>query len=145
LTRIPPAPRGVPQIEETIDANADGIMNVSAQDKSTGNVTKITIKNEKGRLSQADIDRMVSDVEKFKTADEELKKKIEARNALEGYCFGVRNSINQSIKNNLQQVSNQMIMRILKMRLTTVCLGSKIIEKQKCQCSKQNRKNLKEN
>jgi L1 cell adhesion molecule like protein len=70
-------------------------MNVSAQDKSTGNVKKITIKNEKGRLSQADIDRMVSDAEKFKAQDEELKKKIEAKNALEGYCFGVRNSINQ--------------------------------------------------
>jgi L1 cell adhesion molecule like protein len=95
LTGIPPAPRGVPQIEVTFDVNADGIMNVSAQDKSTGNVKKITIKNEKGRLSQADIDRMVSDAEKFKAQDEELKKKVEARNALEGYCFGVRNSINQ--------------------------------------------------
>jgi L1 cell adhesion molecule like protein len=95
LTGIPPAPRGVPQIEVTFDVNADGIMNVSAQDKSTGNVKKITIKNEKGRLSQADIDRMVADAEKFKAADEEVKKKVEARNALEGYCFGVRNSINQ--------------------------------------------------
>jgi L1 cell adhesion molecule like protein len=70
-------------------------MNVSAQDKSTGNVKKITIKNEKGRLSQADIDRMVADAEKFKAADEDVKKKVEARNALEGYCFGVRNSVNQ--------------------------------------------------
>jgi L1 cell adhesion molecule like protein len=95
LTGIPPAPRGVPQIEVTFDINADGIMNVSAQDKSTGNVKKITIKNEKGRLSQADIARMVADAEKFKSQDEELKKKIEAKNALEGYCFGVRNSINQ--------------------------------------------------
>jgi L1 cell adhesion molecule like protein len=95
LTGIPPAPRGVPQIEVTFDVNADGIMNVSAQDKSTGNVKKITIKNEKGRLSQADIDRMVADAEKFKSQDEELKKKVEAKNALEGYCFGVRNSINQ--------------------------------------------------
>jgi L1 cell adhesion molecule like protein len=95
LTGIPPAPRGVPQIEVTFDVNADGIMNVSAQDKSTGNVKKITIKNEKGRLSQADIDRMVADAEKFKGQDEELKKKVEAKNELEGYCFGVRNSINQ--------------------------------------------------
>jgi L1 cell adhesion molecule like protein len=95
LTGIPPAPRGVPQIEVTFDVNADGIMNVSAQDKSTGNVKKITIKNEKGRLSQADIDRMVSDAEKFKAADEEVRKKIEAKNALESYCFGVRNSINE--------------------------------------------------
>ncbi|KAH0787646.1 cytoplasmic heat shock protein 70 [Histomonas meleagridis] len=71
LTGIPPAPRGVPQIEVTFDVNADGIMNVSAQDKSTGNVKKITIKNEKGRLSQADIDKMVADAEKYKAQDEE--------------------------------------------------------------------------
>lgn len=95
LTGIPPAPRGVPQIEVTFEVNADGIMNVSAQDKSTGNVKKITIKNEKGRLSQADIDRMVSDAEKFQAEDEEIRKKVEAKNALEGYCFGVRNSLTQ--------------------------------------------------
>ena len=93
LTGIPPAPRGVPQIEVTFDVNADGIMNVSAQDKSTGNVKKITIKNEKGRLSQADIDKMVADAEKYKEADEQVRKKVEAKNALEGYCFGVRNSL----------------------------------------------------
>ena len=95
LTGIPPAPRGVPQIEVTFDVNADGIMNVSACDKSTGNVKKITIKNEKGRLSQADIDKMVSDAEKYKAQDEEVRKKVEAKNALEGYCFGVRNSLSQ--------------------------------------------------
>jgi L1 cell adhesion molecule like protein len=95
LTGIPPAPRGVPQIEVTFDVNTNGIMNVSAQDKSTGNVKKITIKNEKGRLSEHDIDRMVADAEKFKEADEAIRKKIEAKNALEGYCFGVRNSLNQ--------------------------------------------------
>ena len=94
LTGIPPAPRGVPQIEVSFDINADGIMNVSAQDKSTGNVKKIQIKNEKGRLSQAEIDRMVSDAEKFKAQDEAARKKIEAKNGLEGYLFGVRNSLN---------------------------------------------------
>ena len=60
---------------------------------STGNVKKITIKNEKGRLSQADIDKMVADAEKYKEADELVRKKVEAKNALEGYCFGVRNSL----------------------------------------------------
>jgi L1 cell adhesion molecule like protein len=95
LTGIPPAPRGIPQIEVTFDMNADGIMNVSAQDKSTGNAKRITIKNEKGRLSQSDINRMVADAEQFKSSDEELKKKVEARNSLEGYCFNVRNSMNQ--------------------------------------------------
>jgi L1 cell adhesion molecule like protein len=77
LTGIPLGPCGIPQIEVTFDVKADGIMNASAQDKSTGNVRKITIKNEKGRLSQANIDRILSDAEKFQTADEELKKKVE--------------------------------------------------------------------
>jgi L1 cell adhesion molecule like protein len=95
LTEIRPAPRGVPQIEVTFDINADGIKNVSAQDKSTGNVKKITIKNEKDRLSKADIERMVADADRFKAADEEIRQKIEAKNVLEGYCFGVRNSINE--------------------------------------------------
>jgi L1 cell adhesion molecule like protein len=95
LTGIPPAPRGVPQIEVTFDMNADGIMNVSAQDKSTGNVQKITIKNEKGRLAQGDIDRMVREAERFKAQDEEVRKRVEAKNGLEGYAFGVRNSLNE--------------------------------------------------
>ena len=104
LTGIPPAPRGVPQIEVTFDVNADGIMNVSAQDKSTGNVKKITIKNEKGRLSQADIDKMVADAEKYKEQDELVRKKVEAKNALEGYCFGVRNSLsNEQFANAISQ------------------------------------------
>lgn len=110
LTGIPPAPRGVPQIEVTFDVNADGIMNVSAQDKSTGNVKKITIKNEKGRLSQADIDKMVADAEKFKAQDEEVRKKVEAKNALEGYCFGVRNSLsNEQFANAVPQADKDTI------------------------------------
>jgi L1 cell adhesion molecule like protein len=95
LTGIPPAPRGAPQIEVTFDVNAACIMIVPTQDKSTGNVKKITIKNEKGRLSQHDIDRMVSNAEKFKEANKVVGKKIEAKNVLEGSCFGVRNSLNQ--------------------------------------------------
>ena len=93
LTGIPPAPRGVPQIEVTFDIDANGIMNVSAKEKSTGNVKKITIKNERGRHTQAEIDKMVADAEKFKAQDEEVRKKIESKNSLEGYCFGVRNSL----------------------------------------------------
>jgi L1 cell adhesion molecule like protein len=95
LTGTPPAPRGVPQIEVTFDVNADGIMNVSARDLSTGNVMRMTIRNEKGRLNQGDIDRMVADAERFKVQAEEVRKKIEARNGLEGYCFGVRSSLNE--------------------------------------------------
>ncbi|EAY12304.1 cytoplasmic heat shock protein 70 [Trichomonas vaginalis G3] len=113
LTGIPPAPRGVPQIEVTFDVNADGIMNVSAQDKSTGNVKKITIKNDKGRLSQADIDRMVSDAEKYKAQDEEAKKKIEAKNGLEGYCFGVRNSVNGELGSKIDAADKDAILKIV--------------------------------
>jgi L1 cell adhesion molecule like protein len=95
LTEIPPALPNVPQIEIMFDFSANGIMNVSVQDKSMRNVKKITIKNEKGQLSQQDIDRMVTNAEKFKDADEAVQKKIKAKNALEDYCFGVRNSLNQ--------------------------------------------------
>merc|ERR1712187_80564 len=77
LDGIPAAPRGVPQIEVTFDIDANGILNVSAQDKSTGKANQITITNEKGRLSQADIDRMVQEAEKFRAEDEVNKKKIE--------------------------------------------------------------------
>merc|ERR1711966_161730 len=93
LDGIPPAPRGVPQIEVTFDIDANGILNVSAQDKSTGKVNQITITNEKGRLSQADIDRMVSEAEKFASEDDQNKQKIEAKNGLENYCFNLRNSM----------------------------------------------------
>jgi len=93
LDGIPPAPRGVPQIEVTFDIDANGILNVSAQDKSTGKVNQITITNEKGRLSQADIDRMVSEAEKFASEDEANKKKIEAKNGLENFCYSMKNTL----------------------------------------------------
>merc|ERR1712224_843733 len=92
LDGIPPAPRGVPQIEVTFDIDANGILNVSAQDKSTGKVNQITITNEKGRLSQADIDRMVSETEKFRAEDETNRQKIEAKNGLENYCYSMKNT-----------------------------------------------------
>ena len=114
LTGIPPMPRGVPQIEVTFDVNADGIMNVSAQEKSTGNVKKIQIKNDKGRLSQADIDRMVADAEKYKAQDEEARKKIEAKNSFEGYCYGVRNSINGDLASKVQPADKEEIEKIVK-------------------------------
>merc|ERR1719502_2531548 len=94
LDGIPPAPRGVPQIEVTFDIDANGILNVSAQDKSTGKSNQITITNEKGRLSQSEIDRMVSEAEKFRAEDEQNKQKIEAKNGLENYCYTMKNSIN---------------------------------------------------
>merc|ERR1712050_664204 len=95
LDGIPPAPRGVPQIEVTFDIDANGILNVSAQDKSTGKSNQITITNEKGRLSQAEIDRMVQEAEKYRAEDEQQKLKIEAKNGLENYCFTMRNTLNE--------------------------------------------------
>jgi L1 cell adhesion molecule like protein len=93
LDGIPPAPRGVPQIEVTFDIDANGILNVSAVDKSTGKSNKITITNDKGRLSKEDIEKMVNEAEKYKQEDELLKKKIEAKNGLENYCYSVRGSL----------------------------------------------------
>ena len=80
LTGIPPAPRGVPQIEVTFDIDANGILNVSAVDKSSGKQEKITITNDKGRLSKEEIERMVSDAEKFKAEDDKQKERIAAKN-----------------------------------------------------------------
>jgi len=93
LTGIPPAPRGVPQIEVTFDIDANGILNVHAMDKASGKAEKITITNDKGRLSKEEIEKMVHDAEKFKAADDELKGKIEAKNALENYCFQMKNQL----------------------------------------------------
>ena len=87
LEGIPPAPRGTPQIEVTFDIDANGILNVSAGDKATGKQNQITITNDKGRLSQEEIDTMVSDAEKYKEEDAKIKKKVEAKNQLENYCF----------------------------------------------------------
>merc|ERR1711953_635541 len=95
LDGIPPAPRGVPQVEVTFDIDANGILNVSAQDKSTGKSNKITITNEKGRLSQAEIDRMVQEAEKYAAEDEANRTKVEAKNGLENYCFTMRNTLQE--------------------------------------------------
>lgn len=93
LTGIPPAPRGVPKIEVTFDLDANGILNVSAKDNSTGKQEKITIKNDKGRLSKAEIDRMLADAEKFREDDEKQQKKIQSRNQLESYIFGCKQAV----------------------------------------------------
>lgn len=94
LEGIPPAKRGVPQIEVTFDVDTNGIMNVSAVEKSIGKCEKITITNNKGRLSKEDIEKMVKDAEKYRAEDEMIKKKIEAKNNLENYTYSVRNSLN---------------------------------------------------
>jgi len=98
LSGIPPAPRGVPQIEVTFEIDANGILQVSAQDKGTGKSEKITITAEKGRLSQEDIERMVQEAEEFAEEDKKVKDRIDARNALESYCYNLKNSLEDSEK-----------------------------------------------
>merc|ERR1711920_728955 len=93
LDGIPPMPRGQPQIDVTFDIDANGILNVSAVEKSTGKENKITITNDKGRLSQEEIERMVSEAEKFKAEDDANGNRIEAKNGLENYCFSLKSSI----------------------------------------------------
>ncbi|KAL6571252.1 70-kilodalton heat shock protein [Orobanche hederae] len=93
LAGIPPAPRGVPQITVCFDIDANGILNVSAEDKTTGQKNKITITNDKGRLSKEEIEKMVQEAEKYKSEDAEHKKKVESKNALENYAYNMRNTI----------------------------------------------------
>jgi heat shock protein 1/8 len=91
LVGIPPAPRGVPHIEITYDIDSNGILNVSAEDKTTGKKTRITITNDKGRLSKEDIERMVKDAEKFRADDMKKHETVDARNKLENYAYSLRN------------------------------------------------------
>lgn len=95
LTGIPPAPRGVPQIDVEFDLDANCILNVSAVDKSTGRSNKVTITNDKGRLTKAEIDRMVSDAEKYREEDENQKERVQSKNQLEHYVYGVRNAVEE--------------------------------------------------
>ncbi|KAK4160035.1 putative glucose-regulated protein 78 of hsp70 family [Cladorrhinum sp. PSN259] len=94
LTGIPPAPRGVPQIEVSFELDANGILKVSAHDKGTGKGESITITNDKGRLTQEEIDRMVAEAEKYADEDKATRERIEARNGLENYAFSLKNQVN---------------------------------------------------
>merc|ERR550532_867669 len=93
MTGIPPAPRGVPQIEVSFDLSADGILNVSAKDKKGSASGKIRIESEKGRLSQDEIDRIVKDAERYKEEDDILKKKVQAKSGLESYAYQIKNTL----------------------------------------------------
>lgn len=96
LTGIPPAPRGVPKIDVTFDLDANGILNVSAKENSTGRSKNIVIKNDKGRLSQAEIDRMVSEAEQYKEEDDRQRERVSARNQLESYVFNVKQALDEA-------------------------------------------------
>lgn len=104
LTNIPPMPRGTPQIEVTYDLDANGILTVSACEKSTGKEQKISIKNERGRLSDEDIEKAIKEAEKFKEEDEKAAKRVEAKNALESLVFSAKNSLNdEKLKDKITQ------------------------------------------
>jgi len=104
LSGIPPAPRGVPQIEVSFDIDANSILNVSAVDKSSGKSNKIVITNDKGRLSKEEIERMVNDAEKYKGDDDAQRERIESKNALESYAFNLKSSLeNDNVKNKISE------------------------------------------
>ena len=104
LEQIPPAPRGVPQIEVSFDVDANGIMNIEAKDKGSGNVQNITIKNDKGRLSAEDIERMVEEAEKYKEEDNLNKERVESKNKLDALVYQTKSSVNNDeIKSKLEE------------------------------------------
>lgn len=110
LTGIPPAPRGVPQIEVTFDIDANGILNVSAIEKSTGKENKITITNDKGRLSKEDIERMVNEAETYRNEDEVQRNRIAAKNALESYCFSMKSTMeDEKVKDKIDPSDKQKV------------------------------------
>ena len=118
LSGIPPAPRGTPQIEVTFDIDANGILNVT-EDKSTKKRNQITITNDKGRLSKDDIDRMVSEAEKFKSEDEANRAKVEAKNQFEGYVFNIRNTIqDENVANKIDANDKEKIEKVVKDAMT---------------------------
>ena len=98
LTGIPPAPRGVPQIEVTFEVDANGILRVSAEDKGTGNKNNIVINNNQNRLSPEDIDRMIKDAETFADEDKKVKERVDAKNELESYTYSLKNQISDKEK-----------------------------------------------
>tara|TARA_Y100001980_G_C14556750_1_gene349897 strand:- start:12755 stop:14629 length:1875 start_codon:yes stop_codon:yes gene_type:complete len=104
LGGIPPAPRGTPQIEVTFDIDANGIMDIEAQDKSSGNKKNITITNDKGRLSSDDIERMVKEAEEFKEEDLKHQEYIESKNEFENLLFQTKTTLsNEKVKEKLSE------------------------------------------
>ena len=131
LSGIPPAPRGVPQVEVTFDIDANGILNVTAEDKTTGKKDNITITNDKGRLSKEDVERMVADAEKFKSEDEAQKGRVDAKNGLEGYVFNIRNTLNdESIASKLDAGDKEAIQKIVDSTIGWMDSNHQVLEKE---------------
>ncbi len=98
LSGIPPAPRGIPQIEVTFEIDVNGILKVSAEDKGTGNKNNIVINNNQNRLSPEEIERMIKDAEKFADEDKKVKEKVDAKNELESYVYSLKNQLSDKEK-----------------------------------------------
>merc|ERR1711988_667775 len=107
LGGIPPAPRGQPQVEVTFEIDANGILQVGAEDKGTGKAETITITAEKGRLSEEDIERMVREAEEFAEEDKMVKARIDAKNGLEGYLYNLKNTIEDDEKGLADKLSDE--------------------------------------
>ncbi|XP_048515910.1 heat shock 70 kDa protein cognate 4-like isoform X1 [Athalia rosae] len=128
LSGIPPAPRGVPQIEVTFDIDANGILNVSAIEKSTNKENRITITNDKGRLSREDIERMVNEAERFRSEDENHRERITAKNNLESYCFNMKATVDdenivRKISENERKLISDKCTEIIKWMDTNMLAG----------------------
>ena len=114
LEGIPPARRGIPQIEVSFDVDANGIMNIEAKDKGSGKIQNITIKNDKGRLSQEDIERMVNEGEKFKEEDNLYKETIESKNKLDSLVYQTKSTIeNDNIKSKIEETDLKLVQDVL--------------------------------
>lgn len=111
---IPPAPRGTPQIEVTFEVDANGILNVGAEDKGTGKKEKITITAEKGRLSQEEIERMVKEAEEFAEQDKKVKAKIDARNQLETYVYNMKSTVEDKLKDKISEDDKEKVQAAIK-------------------------------
>merc|ERR1711976_1004265 len=96
---IPPAPRGQPQIEVTFEIDSNGILNVGAEDKGTGKSEKITITNDKGRLTEEQIEKMIKEAEQFADEDKKVKERVDAKNAFDGYIHSMRSATEGSGEN----------------------------------------------
>ncbi len=113
LGNIPPAPRGVPQIEVAFNIDANGILQVTAEEKGTGNKQNITITNDKGRLSKEQIQDMINSAEKFAEEDKKNRERVEAKNELENYAFNLKNTV-ENDKTNISQSDKDKLMHLVK-------------------------------
>ena len=118
LSGIPPAPRGVPQIEVSLDVDANGILSISAVDKGTGKSQSVTITSEKGRLSEAEIERMVKEAEQYAEEDAQERARVEAKNQLEGYLYNLKASIDQGLKDKLSDTDKSTLTSTIDQALT---------------------------